>query len=81
MKWKEIEIYARMDYPQIGEPLCAEGLDFDKQRVIRWMPHIILSKGWGIFLDYWVEDFERCLEISRDKVIEIKKEKRRKMKI
>jgi hypothetical protein len=81
MNWKEINIYARMEYPKIGEPLWAEGLDFDRRRVVRWMPHIILDKNTGIFLNYWVEDIERCLEISRDKIIEIKKKRRRKLEI
>ena len=81
MNWKEIDIYDRMDYPRIGEPLLAHTMTGKDEHTSRYMPHIIIGKNLGIFLNYWVEDFERCMEISRDKVIEMRREKRKKMKI
>ena len=67
-----IEKENQNEYPMPGEPLVGEGLDFDKKHVTRHLPHIRLSKYDGIFLNYWVEEYDRAWEISMQKVAEMR---------
>ena len=70
---RKAEQDAAREYPQIGEPVLGECLDWDKNRVSRYMPHIITAKGQGYYLNYWVEEYERAWEISMQKVGELRK--------
>lgn len=70
---RKAEQDAAREYPQIGEPLMSECLDWEKERVSRYMPHIITAKGMGIYLNYWVETYERAWEISMQKVAELRR--------
>ena len=79
--WKEIEKYANMEYPRIGEPLLAPTMTGRDEHTFRYMPHIITAKGQGFFLNYWVATEVRCWEISRDKVIQMRKELANKGKL
>jgi hypothetical protein len=70
---RRIDSESKREYPKVGEPLLAECLDWDKQRVSRYIPHIITAKGQGTYLNYWVEEYERAWEISMQKVGELRK--------
>ena len=76
----EAEKYANMEYPKIGEPLQTEFLYLDGTRYVAYLPHIIDSESTGKFLPIPTLDEVECWEISRDKVIQFRRELANKRK-
>ena len=78
---REVERYARMKYPKVGQPFETIGMTSKTNTLARWMPHIIDSESEGHFVNYWVDTEERTWEISIHICAEIKKNKKEKGKI
>ena len=78
---KRVREYEEMEYPKVGQPFDTIGTEppiGNKPPVTsrRVQPHIIDTESTGHFLNYWVETPERALEITIQRVAEIKKNKK-----
>ena len=69
----KIDSESKREYPKIGEPVTSVGLDWEKNIITRYLPHIITSKTEGFYLNYWVENYERAWELSMQKVGEMRR--------
>ena len=68
IKIQDAEKFAGMKYPRIGQPLRVEG----QSGVWRYIPHIVDSESSGKYLDFSLPTIEECLEVTRQKVNELR---------
>jgi hypothetical protein len=68
IKFQDVDRFARMKYPRIGQPMKVEG----QSGVWRYTPHIVDSESSGKYLDFSLPTIEECLEVTRQKVNELR---------